>query len=294
MKKIEIRIEPSLYLEACCYIEDQNVIIDSSLMESFSDNEQEFVKEIKLSKDYYLNEFFVHAKDKSFDGILTFMEEMSIEKFHYYYNHEEFPIKYFNQFNRDELLKNRLINLSLLRKVKKYIEVDFLLDDYDKITDEIFNRLKVLTPLGVAQEIMGKKFKRVSDYEAYNFIPLKYCKNPPCRVFNETNLMVMIPMEEYKELLTLEEIGVILKVMSDATRLKIISLLSNSSMYGKEISDELHVKAPTVTHHIEQLNKIDLLYLEKIGQIKYYTLNYRRYEELIKALSRITNLNHSL
>lgn len=96
-------------------------------------------------------------------------------------------------------------------------------------------------------------------------------------------------MKSKEEELLLQQIERIMKIIGDNTRLKIIRLLSSESLYGKEIADRLGVKAPTITHHITQLLDVGLLHVEQIAQIKYFSLNHKKYDTFIKELKNFTN-----
>lgn len=286
-RSIEIKLESNLYLETCAYIEDTQVTLDNTLWDSFSDAEKEFVKDLKSNESYHLNEFPIHGDTMDFDEIVKFMDSLDISTFNYYYHHENFSLESFEEKDKNELEEVKALSLSIIKKARPFVEKHMKVSEYDDVLNKIYDRTKLVPPLTVAQEIMGKSFMRVSNYEKYYFVPLKYCSNKPFRVFDDKILLQIIPMNEKVEPITIEDMASALKVIGDPTRLKIISLLSTKAMYGKEIAESLNMKAPTITHHIEQLNKIGLLHLEKYGQIKSFSLNHRRYKEILEQLKGI-------
>jgi len=65
-----------------------------------------------------------------------------------------------------------------------------------------------------------------------------------------------------------------LKVVDDATRLKILTLLSNNgTMCACKILDELSITQGTLSHHMKTLTETGFVFCEKEGKWCYYTLN---------------------
>jgi DNA-binding transcriptional ArsR family regulator len=62
-----------------------------------------------------------------------------------------------------------------------------------------------------------------------------------------------------------------LKALSDTTRLKILVYLSKEELTPAELSRRLHLRAPTVTHHLNELRLAGLVNLNARGQEKYYS-----------------------
>jgi DNA-binding transcriptional ArsR family regulator len=62
-----------------------------------------------------------------------------------------------------------------------------------------------------------------------------------------------------------------LKALADTTRLKILYYLSREELTPSELSRRLHLRAPTVTHHLSELRLAGLVNLTVRGQEKFYT-----------------------
>ncbi|MDX9990784.1 MAG: metalloregulator ArsR/SmtB family transcription factor [Anaerolineales bacterium] len=62
-----------------------------------------------------------------------------------------------------------------------------------------------------------------------------------------------------------------LKALADPTRLKILRYLSNEELMPSELARRLHLRAPTVTHHLNELRLAGLVNLRLQGQEKRYT-----------------------
>lgn len=62
------------------------------------------------------------------------------------------------------------------------------------------------------------------------------------------------------------------KLASDAARHKILRLLKGKSLNVGEITDRLHVKQPTVSHHLKLLAKAGLVRIMKEGRTRRYAL----------------------
>jgi len=62
-----------------------------------------------------------------------------------------------------------------------------------------------------------------------------------------------------------------LKALADPTRLKILRYLSAEELMPSELARRLHLRAPTVTHHLSELRLAGLVNLRLQGQEKRYT-----------------------
>lgn len=72
------------------------------------------------------------------------------------------------------------------------------------------------------------------------------------------------------------------KVLSDESRLKIVGTLANSQRSVEELASLLDLKAPTVSHHLAKLSKLELVKMRSDGTTHLYELNI----EPLRALSR--------
>jgi len=66
---------------------------------------------------------------------------------------------------------------------------------------------------------------------------------------------------------------IILKAISDETRLKIVSYLSQGSFCGCELVELLQMSQPAVSQHLKRLREAGLTIEEKKGRWVYYSLN---------------------
>jgi DNA-binding transcriptional ArsR family regulator len=62
-----------------------------------------------------------------------------------------------------------------------------------------------------------------------------------------------------------------LKALADPTRLRIIYYLSHEELTPSELARRLHLRAPTITHHLAELRLAGLINLRAQGQEKHYT-----------------------
>ena len=61
-----------------------------------------------------------------------------------------------------------------------------------------------------------------------------------------------------------------LAALSDPTRLKIMYYLTQEEVTPSELAKRLHLRAPTVTHHLNELRRAGLVNLTFRGQEKLY------------------------
>lgn len=170
----------------------------------------------------------------------------------------------------------KLINKKILGQLSHH---DVYMESIQKVSKEL--RAKV--PLEVAQNVMGKRFKRISDYSTYYFVPSFFYANRPMRTFNTQTQLVVYPVRK-AENYSRAALANVLRIIGDDTRLEIIKRLSQRPMYGKELANELGLVNSTVSHHLEQLRSIGLLYEEREKSVKYFSLNYNEYARLCDAM----------
>ncbi len=76
-----------------------------------------------------------------------------------------------------------------------------------------------------------------------------------------------MPPEELQDLLHF------LQVLADENRLKILGILANRECSVEQLAAMLHLKAPTVSHHLTKLKELDLVEMRIEGNTHFYRLN---------------------
>ena len=69
-----------------------------------------------------------------------------------------------------------------------------------------------------------------------------------------------------------EELLAFFKALSDATRLKIIALLSKEDLSVEQLAEMLGLKSPTVSHHLSKLSRVGLVSARAEGYYNIYQL----------------------
>ncbi len=75
-----------------------------------------------------------------------------------------------------------------------------------------------------------------------------------------------------------------LKALGDPSRLKILNYLSKEELTPSELARRLHLRAPTVTHHLSELRLSGLVNLKVQGQEKRYTARIEALELMCNIL----------
>ncbi|NMD38714.1 MAG: winged helix-turn-helix transcriptional regulator [Christensenellaceae bacterium] len=76
------------------------------------------------------------------------------------------------------------------------------------------------------------------------------------------------------------------KALADPARRKILMLLRNGSMTAGEIANNFEMSAATISYHLSQLKKCDLVRESKFKNYIIYELNTSVFEELMLWLSQ--------
>lgn len=71
------------------------------------------------------------------------------------------------------------------------------------------------------------------------------------------------------------------KALGDPTRLEILQMLRKKDLTAGEIADAFHISKPSISHHLDELRKANLVSSEKKGQFIYYSLNTTEVDEII-------------
>ncbi|MDQ7793537.1 MAG: metalloregulator ArsR/SmtB family transcription factor [bacterium] len=77
-----------------------------------------------------------------------------------------------------------------------------------------------------------------------------------------------------------ENLSLLLKVLADDTRLKILKLMAEKRRFTQELASELDLAEPTVSRHIKLLREAELITSEKEGNYIYYSLRLERVAEV--------------
>ncbi len=72
------------------------------------------------------------------------------------------------------------------------------------------------------------------------------------------------------------------KAMADESRLRIVGLLSAAEHSVQQLASMLHLKEPTVSHHLAVLKRLDLVRQRADGNFRWYRLN----EEVLEKIGR--------
>ena len=72
--------------------------------------------------------------------------------------------------------------------------------------------------------------------------------------------------------------------LADETRLKLIGLLALKPTCGQDLATQLGVSAPTVSHHISTLKKLDLVTSVREDNTIFYALDTTKLQQLTKGI----------
>ena len=108
------------------------------------------------------------------------------------------------------------------------------------------------------------------------------------RLFNHEVCIVIygcaVPLSDVMD--TSKELESQLKVLADRNRLRILRLLSGQREYGAKIAEYLGITTATVSHHLELLKKTGLVQEEKVGNIKYFTCDKEKVDQLLNGVRK--------
>jgi DNA-binding transcriptional ArsR family regulator len=74
------------------------------------------------------------------------------------------------------------------------------------------------------------------------------------------------------------------KALSNESRLKLLAILADKECSVEELAALLHIKEPTVSHHLNKLKSLNLVSLTPQGNTHLYRLNLDQLQSLSKAI----------
>lgn len=78
------------------------------------------------------------------------------------------------------------------------------------------------------------------------------------------------------------------KALSDPVRREILTMLKKGRKSAGEISSNFNMTGATVSYHLSQLKKADLVYEQREKNFIYYSLNISVFEEVMMWISQFT------
>jgi DNA-binding transcriptional ArsR family regulator len=87
-----------------------------------------------------------------------------------------------------------------------------------------------------------------------------------------------------KKATTMEDIGNIMKVFGDKSKLDILNMIKDKPAYGKELADGLGLAKGTISHHMSSLMSIGVIDTLCESNRIYYSLNQKKFTEILEEL----------
>ncbi|MDD6571532.1 MAG: autorepressor SdpR family transcription factor [Thermoflexaceae bacterium] len=81
------------------------------------------------------------------------------------------------------------------------------------------------------------------------------------------------------------------KALSDPVRRDILVMLKDGKMTAGDIAEKFELTNATVSYHLSQLKKADLLFETKVKNYVYYELNISVFEEVMLWISQFSERN---
>lgn len=78
-----------------------------------------------------------------------------------------------------------------------------------------------------------------------------------------------------------------LKCLADKSKLEILLALRKKRMYGSELAEMLHLTTATVSHHMNTLIVLKLVFVEKEENKSYYRVNQRELEKVLELMKEL-------
>ncbi|MBT2690438.1 metalloregulator ArsR/SmtB family transcription factor [Bacillus sp. ISL-47] len=80
------------------------------------------------------------------------------------------------------------------------------------------------------------------------------------------------------------------KTMGDPTRIRIVFLLAKGPLHGQAIAGKLGLTPPTITHHLNKLRDINLVYQRRDKNTVYFYLNESVLKQQSSVLAKLADM----
>lgn len=128
-----------------------------------------------------------------------------------------------------------------------------------------------------------------SEVDYIQIIPTVFAFPHLFPAFNDRNLILRYPCPYPEEpscagLLSSKQLLQVLKALTDVTRLRILQMLANQSMYSRELATELGFSEPTISRHMHLLKEAGLVSVQRKDNCTYYQLRKKVFEAVGPSL----------
>jgi len=86
-----------------------------------------------------------------------------------------------------------------------------------------------------------------------------------------------------------DEFGALFKALSSETRIRVIDLLTQGERCVCEITAELGLSQPLVSHHLSLLREASLVHRRGDGARTYYSIDWRQFDHLVAGLQLLVD-----
>lgn len=157
--------------------------------------------------------------------------------------------------------------------------------DYPSSLRDVFRRV---TGRSMTPEMRGDVDQHLDQIEQVFFIPASHIGPYFLFIADYPRLQVvfnhrLVPATSPAVTAT-TELFAPLKALADETRLQIVSLLQGRELYAQEIVEMLALSQPTVSRHLQLLERTGVLHVRRQNGMKYYSINRDKGQEIVAAL----------
>lgn len=184
--------------------------------------------------------------------------------------------------------KNKFISiLKNLKNSELNVQINLLKNVYANSIDEINNKLEKLSPLELGSEIMNRSIEPDDDIKEYLFAPSYFISPHYVMAYNKYSRLFLYDIHANKlqnNSYKTDQMITSLKIISDKTRIEILRLLILQPTYGKILANRLNLTTATISHHLELLKSINLVFETRNKNVKYFSANQDEIDKLLNEL----------
>ncbi len=80
------------------------------------------------------------------------------------------------------------------------------------------------------------------------------------------------------------------KALNDPTRRKILEMLRDKDQTAGEIADQFDISKPSISHHLDLLERANLVERDKQGRYVIYSINETVIDEIVHWFLQLSNI----
>lgn len=170
--------------------------------------------------------------------------------------------------------------------IKEFIpsKIQYINENIDKITTYLKKDNFSFIPVKLGNESVINIYPSMVMLNALTI--QKFTKNEDTSIIAGVAILELIELEQTYASRECRNMDKFLKALADPTKYSVLKLLRDKSYYNNQIANEIGLTGATISHHMNALVQLELVFVEQQGAKTYYGFNKNMFEKYINELRK--------